>query len=361
LNVHVIKIIQHQIPIFLTKFSAKELVKISKVAVWSIKHRKNYQRPIHRLRVDNAATYIKTSDSLFPQSILLNSRLKVKFRKISQTGSTEFGTLAIPTTLWVVDGQHRLMAIKTAMEDISTLESFPIPVSIINVNKKTEQKLFYIINERQKGVKTDLVQQLIWSMAKMDPKQAPTLLLLEGKKYFMGLAVPVVEALNKKSSSPWKGKVRLAYESKKSKYQAPQNLMVRAIGWILQHRTTISDKNMLIDFSNRLISYWNAIKEIYPTAFKNPDMYTIQRSAGINCFSKIFPNIEAICEEKNDVSKKSMKKVLQQVKKNLDKSDRRHKGSLFWHKIDGNDKAKSTNMKSVNELVQIMLRGIKNY
>jgi DGQHR domain-containing protein len=264
----------------------------------------------------------------------------------------------LPHELWVIDGQHRLHAIKRAINSDNSLKTFPVPVTILNVKLPIEQKLFYIINERQKGVKTDLVQQLIWSMARKHPKKAMEMIALEGKKYYSGLAIPVIEYLAKTAGSPWKNKIRIAYQPKTSKFQIPQNTVAKAISEIIHKTYPFENYNSLVQFSKKLIDYWNIIKQFYPKAFKEPENYTIQRFAGINAFSKIFPTIIQTCDSHGGLSKRNLKKILNNVKNNLNQHDPRHKDDLFWNKVIGNDLAKSTNMKAVNELVEIMKKNI---
>ena len=159
--------------------------------------------------------------------------------------------------------------------------------------------------------------------------------------------------------SPFKNKILTYGIQKRKTYQIPQNTMVRAIGDIIKERTKIFQKDDDV-FVRRLIAYWNAITKTYPTAYKKPEQYTLLRTSGIHSFSKLFVKVEELCD--NDNSKKTleekMKKRVLQMKNKLENRYSRHTGSTFWDKTNGNELTMSSNMKSVNKLVETMKNGL---
>jgi len=361
MKINVLKFGQHGLEIYLGVIPASHLLHVYKIDRWTVKHRTGYQRKLQESRINNAAKYIKSIEGTFPQSILLNLRKpkKIIFRKKLEQDGMNVGTISFRGMLSVVDGQHRLLAIKRASEDMEEMKNMILPVSILNVPRETEQRLFYVINDRQKGVKTDLVQSLLSEMMHGNLVQAESIFDLEGKRAYQGIAVPVVEALNKKKDNPWKGRILLTNEDKKPWYQVNQRMITIAIAKILQRRMVVEDRKSLQVFIKLFTDYWNVIKSIYPKAFRKPEEYTIQRSAGVYSFSAIFNSVEEICLNRHGkVTKAGIKQALLAVKKNIDKFDSRRKGDLFWHKKDGNDLAKATSLKLINQLIQIMLKGM---
>jgi len=366
MRIPAIRTIQFDNTIFLASITASDLLKKFKIDYFDAKTKRGYQRQLSPVRIKNVSQYLIYTNGIFPQSVLLNSRKKMKFLKKGTINGTDFGYLTFTSTLWLLDGQHRIHgiinAISNADEPIrSKISSMMIPVSIMQVNKTHERGLFYIINERQKGVKADLTSYLVWLQSVENQTNAESLMKIEGQKYFHGLAIPILEKLNSKSNSPFKNKIRLYSSTKRSTYQVPQNTMVRAISAIIKERMKISDERKNDDvFVRKIIAYWNAITKTYSTAYKNPEQYTLLRTSGIHSFSKLFVQVEELCDE--DTSSKTleekMKKRVLQMKNKLESRYSRHTGNVFWDKTNGNELAMSSNMKSVNKLVEIMRKGL---
>ncbi len=66
---------------------------------------------------------------------------------------------------WIIDGQHRIEALKRAIARNRDFENYPVITSILRLpDRFDEMLLFYIVNRRQKGVKTDLVHRHLQRM-----------------------------------------------------------------------------------------------------------------------------------------------------------------------------------------------------
>jgi len=363
LKIQGFEFIQHGDKLYTTLMPVDDLLKLHKIDKLTETNTDGYQRNVSESRIKNAAKYIMSPEGLFPQSILVNLRTpkKIAFNGTKIKEGLKIGTITFRGNLWLIDGQHRLLAIEKAIEERPILKAMVLPLTILNMPREREQRLFFVINDKQKGVKTDLVQNLISRAMEKSPEQAKRMFDLEGRRAYVGIAIPVLQILAKKRNSPWKDRIRFANATKKSKFQATQAMVAEAIAKIIQGRISFDDEDYDKSLASLLIDYWNAIGEIYPDAFKNPENYTIHRTSGIHSFSRIFNEIEDICKTKyGECTRSQMKKILLKVKANLDKFDSGNSGIDFWDKKEGNDLAKSSSMKSVGALVEIMRKGLSD-
>jgi len=193
-----------------------DLLNCYKIDRWSEDHPSGYQRALVPVRVRKAATYLLKEEGVFPTSILVNVRGKVEFKpKRNIDNFAEIGELTISEEslpFSIVDGQHRLEGLTRAAEQDPSLVDYPLPVTIISLPEVyNEMRQFYIVNTRQKGVPTDLVQRHLYEMSLKMGK--PTLLVLEGEKaVLIAEAIPIVDLIRTDPSSPWYNQVQLPGE-----------------------------------------------------------------------------------------------------------------------------------------------------
>jgi DGQHR domain-containing protein len=102
----------------------------------------------------------------FPTSILVNIRGEAKFREEASLGWRSIGRLDVgEERFWLIDGQHRIEALKRAIERNSDFERYPVILSILRQPARFDElMLFYIVNRRQKSVPTDLAYRHLQRM-----------------------------------------------------------------------------------------------------------------------------------------------------------------------------------------------------
>lgn len=181
----------------------------------------------------------------------------------------------------------------------------------------------------------------------------PTLLVLEGEKAVLTAeAIPIVDIIRDDARSPWYNRVQLPGEAKQPNHIMKQRPFADSITNILKSRPSFrrkSPKALADDLNN----YWNAIKEIFPEAFDEPNDFTLQKTPGVYSLHMVFSYIYDLCERQGDCSQKKMKQILERMFQQVasaipvDQLD-----SSFWHKKEGYPLAIATSQKTIKALAE---------
>jgi len=345
-----------KIPLYVAAVPAGFLAAKAEIARRTKDRKKGYQRELSPTRlgkgVYGVTGYLLNQMGIFPTSILVNIRKsegEVKFEKIEQLNDNiEIGYINIPDNVrwYVLDGQHRLEGLKAAMREYSEFEKYPVIITLTNEDEFYEVLTFYIVNDRAKSVPTDLAYRLLQRM--LLEIQAPKWVervLITGAAYRKAVAANVVDYLNYKPNSPFRGKIREVGEPPKPEHIIKDAVLIRYVAEIMKEKTFegLYDEEL----ADLLIDYWGAIAEIYPKCFERPKDYMLLSTIGISSFSKLFPTIYAYCARDGDVSRRNMKKYLSYLLEKVEEQDlkdlnvkldvdfRRPIDERWWHKVDG--------------------------
>lgn len=241
----------------------------------------------------SAVRYLIRELGCFPTSILLNVRGETSFTEEKTHAGFSVGTLDTQSDeFWIIDRQHRVESLKRAISRNRDFNDYPIIVSILQLpDRFDEMLLFYIVNRRQKGVKTDLVYRHL--QRRLLKKGEEWLLDLEGKRGLArGYAVEIVDILNKDPVSPWYGKIREVGEAKQIDHIIKDREMVSSVVEILGEHYF---KNMPIkSIAYLLIDYWNALYDIYPECFTAPKEFSMLQKPGLPALNKLFIDVYGI-------------------------------------------------------------------
>jgi len=355
LNMPAIKIRQKDIDIYVTTMRAEDLLNNYSIDWWKRDDPTGYQRPLKDSRIREIKHYLLKEIGTFPTSVLANVRGELQVRTMKGLGeNSELCEISIPEkSLWVIDGQHRVEGLRAATDEEKKFRDYPLIVSLFTLpDIYDEMQQFHIVNSRAKSVPTDLAQQHLFQM--LSKIGLPEVMVREGERDAYGAyVIPVVNKLLKENSSPWKGKIQLADEPrKKPQHVIKQRPLADSIHFIIKERPALMKD--LDKLTKLLKDYWNALADIFPTAFADPKNYTIQATTGTYSLHMVFPEIYAECEKTGDISKEGMKKVLERM---FDKTSERLNTEIndaFWSKEIGvgNFLAQATSMKMIKALAQ---------
>lgn len=362
-----LKIKQVNNELYITVMKAVDLLRYAKIDYWDENNPQGYQRPLSERRIAKAVNYLLFEDKIFPTTIVVNIRGKVDFFPVHKIGDFgEYGLLRIPEKslpFWIIDGQHRIMAIALAARENPIYENYPIPVTLLVLpTKYDEMRIFYVINSRQKSVPTSLAQRhLKLAISKMGVEEIKRYEVK--RKVMAALSLFIVDILREDFESPWYKKILLPNEKRRATHVISQTSFADSIGILLSKLPQEDFDLSKIDESSKKIAlllknYWNALKEIFPDAFELAEDYTIQKTIGCYVFHIIFPNIYTLCKKKNDFSKEAMKNFLMEMFKNFSKTTGIIINSNFWNKWIGNPLATGSGMKNVKKLAGLFIDSI---
>lgn len=276
---------QHGITMYTAVMQAENLVYHTEVDVWHPDHQDGYQRAVSLPRARKFSRYVDTEIS--PPAILANIR-DVDKNKINYSN----GQLEIPDeiTLWLVDGQHRVAGLKelvdSAPDKYSDLQ-FPV-IIMVGADVYEEAKQFVIINTSQKRVRTDLGERFILRQAKIE---GITKLLQKGIRNleWIPTAIQTVDQLNADDHSIWYNRIRLPNEPKGVTIVS-QKAFSDSLKPLLKEDEIFFGKpaTFVAPVVNR---YWEAIKEVCPEPFENPEGYVMLKTTGVVTLHAILPKI----------------------------------------------------------------------
>lgn len=306
-----------------------------------------YQRHLDEKSVEKIKQYIlvETPNPLLPTSILANSRHSIEFKTISGN----FGSLHIKEDLHIIDGQHRFEAWKSMMSD-DTLRNrfgdFEFPVVILsNFNELKEIEQFFVINSRQKRIKTDLAQRNFLKLAAHKETKG----LIPGGSKWQLYATKIVDHLNEEEHSVWQDKIILPDDGKdlrKTKFISQSSFVSSLKPFFIGNNpvfTVRENERPSIEKWSELISdFWEIVEKIYPEATTNITDYSLMKTVGV--FS-LHLMLAQIC---NDISgnesatiPETKKLILKKAEDTLQKASKKNYSQNFWRiKVSQDTKAK---------------------
>lgn len=317
MKMKVLRIEQKGCPLYIGVLPAKILLSAADVDQWSLSNPEGYQRQLVAARIGQAANYLKNEEGVFPTSVLLSVRGEADFEATGTSDAAQEGHLhlADERPFQIIDGQHRVAGLRRAIEGGNTeLEEYPVPVTVLlNPDRFTEMRHFYIVNTRQKSVPADIADRLLLQMREKSGSMAIEHLEPQGpRKAQRAKGVKVVDIL-REMDGPWRDMVVVPGEKKPSPAAVRQHTVVISLveSKILSHPTLkgVDDRDLAV----LLNTYWSTLRDLLPEAFANPKEYSVQRTAGIYSLHMIFPDIFERCREVREYSKEKMRDILGQI------------------------------------------------
>jgi DGQHR domain-containing protein len=294
-----------------------------KVDIFQADTKEGYQRRPTEYRVKDFARYLVVAKGMSPTAVLLNIRDQgIEFEPIRK--GEDFGYLHVPMeiALWIVDGQHRIKGFQEIMEtyydQMADLGSFKVPVVIMQEGTQyDEAKQFLITNKTQKGVKPDLAERFIATMAKTESAQSLANLPRETTRDidWRPKATEIVDLMNGTDTTefmgnPWYQKIQLPNEPK-GKTLVSQKSFEDSLKPVLT-------SNVLSGYSTRelatiLVRYWKAIVALCPVAFELPKDHVIQKTSGVHVFHRVLPRVVSLAGRNGRLTQESLEAVLKHL------------------------------------------------
>jgi len=311
-------------------------------------NREGYQRPLTPSRLRQVSTYLREEEGVLPTSLLLCIRQPdhASFEAAGiEGGGGEPGVLTIPAgvRLWLVDGQHRLSGLERALtkDKAKWLADYPLPVTIVEgIDAYEEMRYFHVINTRQKGVPTDVVDRHLLAMREAE---GAALLEREGERnYLRARATKLCDLLNSDPASPWYGTIIMPGEKRRPHHLMRQHGMVSSLDPVVRDSFV---KRLTDEEAGRLLlNYWCAARERWQSAFEEPQAYVIQKALGAGALHQILPDILEVCRGADDFSQEKIADVFAEI----------GRSGGFWHSERGHYMVRQSGARYVKALAEYL-------
>jgi DGQHR domain-containing protein len=337
-KVPALRILQDGVAMYLTKFTGAtfKIEGFSRPDAWSTTNREGYQRPPKPKRFLEIARYLlglHGLKGLLPQAVILNCRESLIFTPHPDSPDGDFGTLTITTgmlPLYEVDGQNRLGGLREAIDQDETgekgMRSYPIPTVILDgVERILEAVEFYVLNEEQQRVPTDIAQRLI--AQQMGHPELRDHVEMENKAW-IAKGTQVVDDLVKTKDQPWYRNIGIPGEAYKA--------VIRQVSFIQSLKPILTDdvysEEDPDDIAEILVLYWRALKDTWPEAFDDPTEFVIQKTVGLFPLHALLKLLtEHVRRTEGVITEAGFKRVLAELKDELEDDNMAN----FWHKDNG--------------------------
>jgi DGQHR domain-containing protein len=358
--------------IYVTTMTLKELER-AKLDRWTRKNKSGYQRSPLNSRFGTGrgsiVRYLLNELGAFPTSILINIRSDLEFKSNTKLGKhIEYGEVAIPDDEQpiIIDGQHRLEALKRASIKKPELADYPIPVSVLNLKGKFDEMVhFYIVNSRQKKIPTDLVFRQLQTFSEeavLGGKDWLKDVILGPREQRAAVASFIVDYLEENKNSPFYHAIQFVGEDKEPHHIIKDYSLSRFISKILKEKALSGISNDR--FADLLADYWSAIKELYPESFSKPREHRLLKSSGIAIYTYLFPTIFAYCAAEGQITKSRFTHYLSMLKEDvrseqLDIDFRNPIDDSWWSMAHGPSISSATSEKLYAEIIKNLTKKIE--
>ncbi|MBD5203984.1 MAG: DGQHR domain-containing protein [Bacteroidales bacterium] len=274
-----------------------------------------YQRQIEAPRLAKIRKHIRScfiNDSpkavspspLFPTSIIIAFDLpedEDNFDLDSITPGELVNLNHLPKGIMIVDGQHRLRAMKTLMDEPSTFSDKALTAYImnfqfnctvlVNYDMWEQAQVFATVNFNQKSV----TKSLFYDIYGIEPPSGDNESIPKQNEIYV--AHQLTNFLNTFSKSPLKGRIKMLG---KGKGHISQAAVVEALLKLLKPSGALSDvvpalkggkKSLLSSSARELVTYFSAIKDTFEQYWPNEDdrkVSVMLKTTGISALLKFF-------------------------------------------------------------------------
>lgn len=255
-----------------------------------------YQREVSTTRVNKLVAELKAGRVDLPTAVLLNVRNFDRMSHLTDVGGRKFLRLEPDDQMYVVDGQHRVEALKKLVEEENgegKWSAFEIAfVCFLGAEEHEEMRQFYVVNSTAKSVRTDLALDLLKQQAESDPNIMEG--LIERSEDWKVRGETLVEELSH-HSSVWRGLIRFPGEAR-GETTIGNNAMVSSLKQLLATpffgRITSSNQVKVLD------AYWEGVRKVVPEAFESPSDYVLQKSIGVQAMHTLILSVLELVRSK---------------------------------------------------------------
>lgn len=239
------------------------------------RHKTGYQREVSVARVNRLMSELRAGRVDLPTAVLLNMREFDDSHLIANDLGKSL-KLDDDHKLYVVDGQHRIEALRRLIEeDPDRWSSLGIAfICMLGASERVEMREFYVVNSTAKSVRTDLALDLLKQQAEADPSILEG--LIERSEDWKVRGQTLVEKLAQESPI-WRGRVRFPGEPRADTTITNSGLVTSLkplLGAPYFGQLKIEDQVKILD------SFWKGVREVLSEPFDDPTRFVLQKMTG---------------------------------------------------------------------------------
>lgn len=273
---------------FVGTFKFGQIVGRYEIPKWVHTSREGYQREPSKSRIKKLANDLSMRRVDLPTAVLLSVRTRELRPRLDSSGRY---ILALPqngsSPFYVVDGQHRLEALKKVMEEEPKegWSDFLIPAVIFfGADRGVEMDQFHTVNTTARPIKTDLALEQLKERAISDDAF---------RKYLDGagegwkvVAQDLTDRVGLRKM--WKGRIRFANDPK-------GRTVIGSNSFVTSLKRAIEQENFATYLPENRASiinaYWQGIAKALPECFEHPEEYNIQKTVGVYVLNYLLPTV----------------------------------------------------------------------
>ncbi len=241
-----------------------------------------YQRHIIRRKIDELVQYYEQCRQArdlpsIPGAVIISCDEKLKFEPVADGAS--LGTLKVPERegiLRAIDGQHRLLALHAALEQIGG-EPFTVPAIIFDQLPEDH-----------------IVQMFVTINAKHTRLNASHLVSLSGRQLYrddnLAAAHDIVRALSDREDSPLYQQIKLLGVGKGKVAQAPLAQELKKLFASDAFGTGRKADEFREDSNRFFVNYLKQVAQVFGAAW-NGRKYSIRSAPALRAFIRVAPDV----------------------------------------------------------------------
>ncbi len=241
-----------------------------------------YQRQIIRKKIDELVQYYEQCRQArdlpsIPGAVIISADERLKFEPVNEGASV--GTLKVPERegiLRAIDGQHRLLALHAALEQIGQ-ESFTVPAIIFDQLPEDH-----------------IVQMFVTINAKHTRLNASHLVSLSGRQLYrddnLAAAHDVARALNDREDSPLFQQIKLLGVGKGKVAQAPLAQELKKLFASDAFGTGRRGDDFREESKRFFVNYMKQVAQVFGAAW-NGRKYSIRSAPALRAFVRVAPDV----------------------------------------------------------------------
>lgn len=253
---------------------------------WNPVNNEGYQRELSQEHARRIQQFLKGDNgtNVLPTNVIINSRKPLRVEPMGN-GMVQIELRDFP--LYIIDGQHRISAMRQAEENgTADLSNYELGVTLTQFNLRDEMIHFRNINGRANRPPKALSDVLMGRLAEefgLVPNSIEEQSIIRANRVVMRLATDI--------NSPWYGKIALGGTRRRAFHITVQSAMTSSMRAMFSNGR-FSDPDENTETIYRIFAdFWEAIAEVWPETMENPYQYLIMRGGGFFAWHRVLSRI----------------------------------------------------------------------